>query len=135
MKRSRRLTAIMLLWVSMIMLAIPVVPHHHHADGQICMKNDLTNDCCANHNHSTTEHCCCDTGCLTTHYVNPPQQTDGNHIQPDFFWVTVLFADPFLELQLLPSQKRIRKEEAFFRESLHGIFIVRAMGMRAPPCA
>lgn len=40
--RNKRYIVSFLLFISMIMLVVPVIPHHHHADGVICMKNDLT---------------------------------------------------------------------------------------------
>lgn len=42
--RNKRYIVSFLLFISMIMLVVPVIPHHHHADGVICMKNDLTPD-------------------------------------------------------------------------------------------
>ena len=136
MMKLRRHMAYFLLLISMIMLVVPVIPHHHHADGLICMKNDINENCC-NHgtdNNLPADHCCCDTGCLTTHYFNQPQSTDTNEVGPDYLWVATLFYEPILKLLLLPEQT-LRKNDFIFRESLHGIQITSAMGLRAPPCA
>lgn len=155
MKQKRNRTiAWLLLLISMIMLVVPVVPHHHHTDGRICMKNDITTTCCGPsetynqqtdetpqtpdygfcgiHNHG--DHCCCDTGCLTTHYYNQPQQGNPTHeIHPDFLWVTTLFCEPILQLLLSP-QRELRRMDCVYHESLHGTQLVRATGLRAPPC-
>lgn len=130
MKTKQRM-AYFLLLISLIMLVVPVIPHHHHADGLICMKNDITPDCC----HQTTDesdHCCHDTGCLTTHYFQQPQQNNNNEVSPDFLWVHTLFSEPILELLLLPEHAT-RQSDIVFRESLHGTQITRATGLRAPP--
>ena len=39
--KTKRYIAYFLFFISMIMLTVPVIPHHHHEDGMICMKNDL----------------------------------------------------------------------------------------------
>ena len=42
--KTKRYIAYFLFFISMIMLTVPVIPHHHHEDGMICMKNDLPSD-------------------------------------------------------------------------------------------
>lgn len=134
MKRKRHI-AYWLLFVSMIMLVVPVIPHHHHTDGLLCMKNDLTEECC-NHHHDAEkkEHCCCDTGCLTTHFFQKTPSTDHQAMTaPDFpLWVMPLFFEPILSLLLLPDDEG-RGQDPIYIESLHGTFITRAAGLRAPP--
>lgn len=36
--KTKRYIAYFLFFISMIMLTVPVIPHHHHEDGMICMK-------------------------------------------------------------------------------------------------
>ena len=45
MKTKRHATYLLLL-LSILMLGVPVIPHHHHADGVLCMKNDVHAGCC-----------------------------------------------------------------------------------------
>ena len=45
MQRKRYIT-FFFIFISMVMLVVPVIPHHHHNNGLICMKNDITPNCC-----------------------------------------------------------------------------------------
>lgn len=134
MKKKQHITYI-LFFISLIMLVIPVIPHHHHADGLICMKNDITADCCE-HEHSDTpgsEHCCCNTGCVTTHFVQQtPNSSDDVCSHPDTLWAITLFIEPFSKLLTLPESD-VNRRECVYLESLHSTFIIRATGLRAPP--
>ena len=123
--KTKRYIAYFLFFISMIMLTVPVIPHHHHEDGMICMKNDLPSDGCCHH-------CCCDTGCMTTHFFQQTPNPNNSDIQPCFVWVTTLFVEPLLKLLTLPDETGIR-QEFIYLESLHGTFITRATGLRAPP--
>ena len=64
MKKKRYITYF-LFFISMVMLAVPVIPHHHHSDGLVCMKDDLAANCCE-HRHTPADKHCCNTGCVTT---------------------------------------------------------------------
>ena len=35
----RHYITVLLLFVSILTLAVPVMPHHHHADGNICLRH------------------------------------------------------------------------------------------------
>ncbi|WP_270570629.1 DUF6769 family protein [Bacteroides eggerthii] len=130
--KTKRYIAFFLFFISMIMLTVPVIPHHHHEDGMICMKNDLPSDGCCHHQDACNEHCCCDTGCMTTHFFQQTPNPNNSDIQPCFVWVTTLFVEPLLKLLTLPDETGIRQEFVYM-ESLHGTFITRATGLRAPP--
>ena len=129
--KTKRYIAYFLFFISMIMLIVPVIPHHHHEDGAICMKNDLPSDGC-HHQGPCNEHCCCDTGCMTTHFYQQTPSSDNSNLQPCFVWVHTLFSEPLLKLLTLPEETGIRQEFVYL-ESLHGTFITRATGLRAPP--
>lgn len=77
--RNKRYIVSFLLFISMIMLVVPVIPHHHHADGVICMKNDLTPEPqCPKHHHPGNDSCCND-GCMTRlNSPTPSVQADNN---------------------------------------------------------
>ena len=81
----------------MIMLTVPVIPHHHHEDGMICMKNDLPSDGVATIKTLATNIAACDTGCMTTISSNRPPIPNNSDIQPCFVWVTTLFVEPLLK--------------------------------------
>lgn len=132
MKKKQYITYF-LFFISMVMLVIPVIPHHHHADGLICMKNDITKDCCEHRHSPANEHCCCDTGCVTTYFVQQTPNT-GNDAwaHPDAMWVVTLFFEPIFKLLVLPEND-IKRQDGVYLESLHSTFITRATGLRAPP--
>ncbi len=128
-------TALFLLLISIVMLVVPVIPHHHHADGLICMKDDISETCCEHHTGNAEQHehdhCCCDTGCITTHfYQQAPQEQQGFTVYP--------IADEYLYtaeaiVSLLLTEKDDGKPDGVFRESLHGICLAGATALRAPP--
>ena len=132
MKKKQYITYI-LFFISLIMLVIPVIPHHHHGNGMICMKNDITADCCEHRHCSDNEHCCCDTGCMTTYFVQQtPNSSDDVCPHPDALWTLTLFIEPFSRLPIL-SEFDVSKQECIYLESLHSTFITCATGLRAPP--
>ena len=116
--KTKRYIAYFLFFISMIMLTVPVIPHHHHEDGMICMKNDLPSDGCCHHQDACNEHCCCDTGCMTTHFFQQTPNPNNSDIQPCFVWVTTLFVEPLLKLLTLPDETGIRQEFIYFARPL-----------------
>lgn len=123
-----------LLFISIVMLVVPVIPHHHHANGLLCMKNDISSDCCKQNHNPENDHCCGDTGCVTTHFFQRSPSTDSNAwAQPDGGWAITLYFEPLFKLLVLPGIDVKRQDHIYF-ESLHGTFITRATGLRAPPC-
>lgn len=129
--------AYILLVLSIVVLGVPVVPHHHHDDDRLCMKNDISDHCCTPSSEipgEEKEHCCCQTGCITTHFFQQRSDMDmgwlhpATHAIPDF-----LPAIPPLPLDLSVPTLWWRQHPSFYIESLHGTFIARATGLRAPP--
>ncbi len=135
-----------MLLVSVLMLAVPLVPHHHHADGAICMKNDIESDPLCTDHHSCTDHqqcpghhhhhpendACCGDECLTRLQTPvPASQVDLGH--PDYVFVALLFTDYLIE-HLFSLQERRIDNNYVFLDSLHGTNITRAFALRGPPC-
>lgn len=131
--KTKRYIAYFLFFISMIMLIVPVIPHHHHEDGVICMKNDLPSEGCRHHQSTCNEQCCRDTGCMTTHFFQQTPSSDNSVAHPGFVWVTTLFFKPILKLLSSPEEAGTGYKSVYI-ESLHGTFITRASGLRAPPC-
>ena len=129
--RNKRYIVSFLLFISMIMLVVPVIPHHHHADGVICMKNDLTPEPqCPKHYHHPDNDSCCNDGCMTRlNSPTPSVQADNN---PHYLFTAILFTDFIIENLFRPQERRIKNYYAY-RESLHGTAVNRAFGLRAPP--
>lgn len=132
--RNRWFIAGILFFISIWMLMVPVMPHHHHSNGMMCMKNDVTADCCTPSNHAESHHhCCCNTDCVTLHFLqNTPHSTDFS-LQADYSWIATLYTyESVLRLLLLPDEASDKQSPGYL-ESLHGIFITEAQGLRAPP--
>ena len=128
------MTALLLL-LSILMLAVPVVPHHHHGSEAICLKNDLYTGCGeANHHHHPAGHpnCCHDKGCLTHQFVQrtPRVERQAPQLRP-----VLLPADLDLLVSLLYpyTDSYSTALHSPYIESLHGVYIARASGLRAPP--
>ena len=72
MQRKRYIT-FFFIFISMVMLVVPVIPHHHHNNGLICMKNDITPNCCGQQHTPDTS------GFSTGYHIilRTPSQTIG----------------------------------------------------------
>lgn len=132
--KAKRQIAYLLFIISILMPIVPVIPHHHHADGRLCMKNDITTDCCKGHQHhdSTHDHCCGD-DCVTMHFFEQTPNSNDTWSYSFAPEVTILFFEPSM-IQLLTLSNNISgKEPPSYIEHLHGTQLVRAKGLRAPP--
>lgn len=126
--------AYLFLMLCTLMWVVPVVPHHHHTDGQICMKDDMHDGCRHQHDnhHEGHHHGCSDKGCITTHFFQ--QLPASNQRQADFEQVpSTPFVAPILLTDLqLPTSCHHCTHHGYI-EWLHSTSIQRAMGLRAPP--
>ena len=78
----RHYITVLLLFVSILTLAVPVMPHHHHADGNICLRHDLAAQPVGPASHATHSHCCHNQGCVATHYFQRVPIV-RQHVSPD----------------------------------------------------
>lgn len=115
------------------MLVVPTIPHHHHANGLICMKNDVPLEAqCPEHHHQQKDDSCCNDECLTRfNSPTPTVQADGG---PHYLFIAILFNDFIIENLLKPRERQIKNCYAY-RETLHSTVINRATSLRAPPYA
>ena len=118
MQRKRYIT-FFFIFISMVMLVVPVIPHHHHNNGLICMKNDITPNCCGQQHTPDSEHCCCDTGCVTTHFFQQTPSSDNGWTHPDFPLVITLFSEPLLRLLVLPEESTAYTRSHFMARISH----------------
>ncbi|NDV57931.1 DUF6769 family protein [Bacteroides sp. 519] len=125
--------SIFLLLISIILIAMPAIPHHHHGNGTICMKDDLKNDdCCTmehNHHHEEDDPCC--NGACATHVFSTPT-IDSENSLPPLICLDILFTESIIRFITQPLEKNIH-DDFVFVEFLHGTYITRAAGLRAPP--
>lgn len=129
--KNKRYIFYFLFIISMIMLAVPAIPHHHHAEGMICMKNDIPTDTpCPTHYHHSGNDTCCSNGCLTR--FDSPTPSIEMDSSPHYVFVAILFSDFIIANLFKPQEQRIKSYYAY-RETLHSTVISRASGLRAPP--
>lgn len=131
--KTQRHIAYLLLVISLLMPMVPVFPHHHHANGLLCVKNDIGSHCCHQHAESQDEgHCCCQTGCVTQHFFQQMPTSVSNGPLPAVSEL-IPFLSPLL-LRLAASRAVASKGDIpIYIESLHGTLVARATGLRAPP--
>lgn len=138
---KRTAAVIFVLLANIALLAVAVIPHHHHLR-QICIEEiHCNNDCCSNNNLDTHEH---DAGskpdfCVLKQAVVIP----ANPYKPDY---KLLFTDhhPFSDsfhfilynisrIKLTPDPCRITFVP--YITSGYSIAIISFSGLRAPPVA
>lgn len=132
MKKNNRYILTLLFLINIIMMIAPVIPHHHHADGVICMKQDLPVESTDFPQHHQTENdACCDSECLVRfHSPTLSVHTDSS---PHYEFITTLFTDILIERLLKPQDKQLNKGYYLYRESLHNTNNSHIFGLRAPP--
>ena len=134
MKTKRHATYLLLL-LSILMLGVPVIPHHHHADGVLCMKDDVHAGCCTPTPDEAGGHCCCDTGCISTHFFQQRPDTSPDIPQPLSCDMLFLPAELLAALVPPPLSGHSRRTSSDHAESLHDTQLTRATGLRAPPAS
>lgn len=133
--RNKRYILSFLFFISILMLVMPVIPHHHHADGMVCMKKDMPTEteCPAHNHHQQDNDACCNDECQAR-FHSPALMNHVDFGQPQHVFVAILFDDFIVHHLFKPQEQRIKRNYAY-RENLHGTNITRAFGLRAPPYA
>lgn len=131
MKTKKQSSIFLLLLVSIFMLAVPVIPHHHHADGMICMKHDepANEECPTHEQHQSTDPCCGDH--CASHLIPsaPSAQPDS---APQHIFIAILFTDELLRELFKPEIRRL-DANGIYQEVLHHTDFSHAFSLRAPP--
>lgn len=129
--RSKQYILYFLMVVGLIMPAASVIPHHHHGDDIVCMKDDVGTESPRPHHHDDDP--CCTGGCVM-HPESPAPASPARIPQPGFVHIITLFAEPLPRFVTQPGEEVVRRDNVYL-ESLHGIFITCAAGLRAPPAS
>ncbi|MDR0973408.1 MAG: hypothetical protein LBM61_05425 [Prevotellaceae bacterium] len=146
MRKGRAYISVLFLWLSLVIVAAPMVQHHHHHDrsdgNELCMKNDLLagldgcTDVCHDHshNHAETGDPCGADNCLAK-ALTQAVLLQGNAASLSGFVVTITPLPVFLISLVSTSFPSLITEShrVFYIESLHAVSCVRAGGLRAPP--
>jgi hypothetical protein len=126
----------LMAFVSIVMLAVPVVPHHHHSATEICLRHDINPDDIHHHQQSNPEHNdedpCCNSECQTKlhtllsslHIDVAPQHT-----------ITMVLFDDFTISCLFSSREQLLKRNDVYIEKLHSITLTKQNSRRGPPAA
>lgn len=122
-----------LLFTSILMMSVPVIPHHHHGDDFICMKNDLPAKKPLQHQADQGD-CCSNSGCITTHFFEQVPISHNALLLFSLPNVITLFSEIYSPEIDLSSKKERKLNEYSYLETLHSTYIIRARGFRAPPC-
>ena len=116
-----------LLVASILMLAVAVFPHHHHAE-RLCLKSDwctCTSDASCEghctHSPNTDNHEC--TISCATHFAFGHQQLSRSDVSPDFTFSFLIY--PMLSLleYFQTGVIRIGNSDSIYIEKLHGGFV------------
>lgn len=139
---KKEMKAYLLLLVCILMQAAAVFPHHHHSD-RFCMRADLvghslTEACMASgaegmHHSDDADSHSCSAGCITHFQVTSPIHQEVS-VEPGYTFFSILY--PLYEaVRLLVGLplKAINLETVYI-ERLHARHVLRAIGLRAPPC-
>lgn len=125
--KQRRAITFLLLFVSLMVLAIEAVPHHHHRGvpcfGTAETEQPNTED---DGHHSKSE---CD--CLASFYAAEKGGHTHHESYCNHFPSITLFGD--LVSFCLMSEESIPITYSIFIESLHATHVSCAIGLRAPP--
>lgn len=123
-----------MLAASIWMLLSVIVPHHHHADGMPCcfpMTEQGMDPDDEEADHADAHDCNCEGHNLAI-LSGSSTLLHGSDMQ--VFWVPLQTLFDYLDPTLaLSPRAQFGEEEAVFIESLHGVWVASAAGLRAPP--
>ena len=127
-----------LLVASILMLAVAVFPHHHHAE-RVCLKADRCT--CTSTDTSCEEHCLdsegtgnhgCTISCVT-HFAFGHQQLSRSDVSPDFTFSFLIYPMLGLLEHLQAGSDWSDDSESIYIEKLYSRQWMAAWGLRAPP--
>lgn len=132
----KRAISLFFLFVSIIMLTMLVMPHHHHTPKEICIKSDLPlESACAEHHTTDESDACgthgnapCDIQCMA-HFDSSTPTVQKINLQAEFVFIaTFIYA-----YRLFETDDDCTDYPAVYLERKHGTNSIRACGLRAPP--
>ena len=132
MNSRRKIIQSLMLLCSFIVLLSVLVPHHHHSDGSACYVFQL-DDSGEGHTHHNDMHTCeCNGHNLFFSNHSVSQQIDQDM---DLMLHPILFLFEYLNplADLFHWWQDWEFTPTIYLESLHGVWIVKATGLRAPP--
>lgn len=133
---AKKLKIVSLLLAGILGVLSTTLPHHHHANGMICLEIDLPG-CDNSHSKAADEDPADCTGCSWFAYKNPVDLT-SLHQQHAFKLAPVkillgtwaVLAD-WIDIDTLDESPA----PGIYIERLHSAVFLRTLGLRAPPVA
>lgn len=133
MNKGRKIISAVMLLCSFILLLSVIVPHHHHSDGRACYKL-LQTEANEGNDHGNENHDSC--GSAHSLFVSNGHSAYAADGDADFFLVPLQVLFDYLNpLSAVSHKGLIQKWDAVYIESLHGVWVTDATGLRAPPQA
>lgn len=126
MKR-RRVITLFLLFVSIMVLTLEVIPHHHH-NGVPCLRAVETEQ--ADQEHHTCNKCSCE--CLASFYAADLNGHTHHESYCNHYPAITLFAGVVSFYLNLPEES-VPIAYPVYIESLHATRVSCSIGLRAPP--
>lgn len=128
MQKKRKYISLFLCMISLFLLVISSLPHHHHDEGGICFKKDLAEHPIHHHADDT----CCNDQCIAQ--IQPLHPSGAEKIvSPDYFLILTLFTVPLIEWLLQPQQRVLKNQAYHYLERLQSSPVTSHNQLRAPP--
>lgn len=127
--KERRYIGLCLLFVSMLMLAVNIVPHHHHYhNGMPCFHSIEKETKTCDDVPSKPHHC----SCIDSFYAAENQGHTHHETYCNHFPAVTLFTDLITCCLFIP-ERILSSEIPIYIEALHDTHVLCDFGLRAPP--
>lgn len=130
MERGRKIIQVFMLLCSFILLLSVILPHHHHSDGRACYHPQQMEQPADSHSGDAHD-CTCSGHHLFVSNAHSGQSADGGG---GCLLVPLLILFDYINPLLTVACRQLPDHrQTVYVESLHGVWIAEATGLRAPP--
>lgn len=124
--KEHRISILAVFIAVIIMLVVSVLPHHHHADGRLCLHPTTETKAPASHGNAQ-----CGSDCVAR--FSQVQRQHVHTYQCSHVLAAILApVQLFTEAVSMSSLSAVLPQLVYV-EQLHGVFLTHTSGMRAPP--
>lgn len=127
--KKRKYISLLLLFVSMLMLAVNLVPHHHHYHNGMPCFHSIEKEAQTTDNTSAKPHSC---SCIDSFYAAENQGHTHHEAYCNHFPAMTLLTDLITYYLFIPDPICDRVFPIYV-ESLHDTHVLCDFGLRAPP--
>lgn len=131
--RNKHYILFIIMLATIALLAIPLIPHHHHPDGQICLLTGENNNYCSKHNHSaeSEDDSCCNSMCQAKFSSYVASAEEGSFSPHPI--IIALFAENFTIDWLICTSEYKLKPKHHDKEALFNSDFTHSKLLRGPP--